>query len=329
MKSVALIAAILVVTFSVRQEATAGIHVGNGGDAVVCSDGAQLLDYYEATTILRDLSPDLGPNSGPGDSYHPMIDHVIARVRRHNAGLATRLKQYTDDFVSNAEFVDNGVLTDINDSHHVVLPAGCEVKQIAIQREPRFPEEPRYLVDEGIFHQLDLPNRAMLAMHEALYRITLEHGQVNSLNVRYLNAYLSSSKPDRDSTQEFNDVLMRTGIGVEFWFDEVTGRYWALFEKGIETPFICSQLAGDFYAPSVRELTSYALGVLLSPLERFLFANGQDRVTIWSGDWDTHRDDCPGRGTNAYKTVTISDREISVGYQCMRSSGPILLCLEK
>ena len=316
-----------------------GVHVGNGGDAVVCYTDStlttlknvQLLDYFEATKVLSGMAPELGGISGPGDSYYPMIEHVILRVKRQNPGLAGQVKTYIDDFIARAKFIDDGALVDVNDSFHVVLPHNCQVKQIALQRTPRFPEESRYLIDESLFHRLELSSRAMLAIHEALYRIALEHGQVNSINVRYLNAYLSSARPDHDSKQKFEEVLAMCGIGIEFWYDEINGRYWSLHEKGIETPNSCFQLAGQFYAPSVRELQAYLPEVLLSPLARFIFAN-HNQATIWSGDWDGHHGDCAGNGTNAYKTLNIavdSPPPHATGHQCMGTTGPFLLCLEK
>ena len=317
----------------------AGVHVGNGGDAVVCYTDStsttikdvQLLDYFEATKVLTGMTPELGSITGPGDSYYPMIEHVILRVQRQNPGLARQLKTYIDDFITQAKFLDDGALVDVNDSFHVVLPHNCQVKQIALQRTPRFPEESRYLIDESLFHQLELSSRAMLAIHEALYRIALEHGQVNSINVRYLNAYLSSSRPDQDSKQKFEEVLAMCGIGIEFWYDAVNERYWALYEKGLETPNNCFQLAGDFYAPSVRELEAYLPAVLVSPLAKFLFA-GRTEATLWSGDWYGHNAHCGGNGTNAYKTITVAANGplvMTPGSHCMRNTGPFLLCLEK
>lgn len=318
---------------------SAGIHVGNGGDVVVCYTNdtrtelkkVELLDHFEATTILRGLAPELGDSTGPGDSYRPMLDHVLTRIRKHSPSLANQLGAYVNDFINHAEFIDEGGLVDVPDSHHVVIPHNCEIKQIALQRVPRFPEEPRYLVDESLFHRLELPSRAMLAIHEGLYRIALEHGQVHSLNVRYLTAYVSSSKPDRDSTQEFMDILTKAGFGIEFWHDAQEELYWALFEKGIESPALCHHLAGEFHAPSVRELSAHIPRLLSSPLERFLFANGAESIVLWTGEFDSVRRDCPGsgRGTNAYKTVVIDGNNVSVGWHCLRSTGPFLLCLER
>jgi len=215
----------------------AQIIVGNGGDVIACSADAApalknrtvLLDRYEAEEI-NGMTIDLG-EGGDGDSYGPMLERVFERVERFDSSFASILRVYVDDFVDNARFLDDSGLVDVNDSRHVIIPHGCEVRQIAIQREPRFSGEPRYLIDENLFHQLELTDRAMLALHEALYRMALGSGQVNSLNVRYITGWLSTKEFDRVvNAESFRMTMTRAGFLTEFWLDSRLGNYWGLFE---------------------------------------------------------------------------------------------------
>lgn len=312
----------------------AGVHVGNGGDVVVCYEDAaqtkistvELLDHYEAVAILRGMTPSLGTSA----DFHDGIRLMVERIKRHDYGAALNIQVHLDDFLTNASFIGNGQFVDISDSLHVVVPEKCRIRQIAIQRDPRWPEEPRYLVDENLFLKLTPQSKAMLAMHEALYRIASMHGQVNSLNVRYLTAYLASERPEVDSAETFRSVLRSAGATSEFWFDEEKNTYWGLFEGRTSSPDFCGELAGNFNAPSLRELRDHVPRLLSSPLERFLFLLGNESLTLWTRDFESaNRPECPGIGINSLKTLTIDGDVQTVGHHCAGVAGPILLCLER
>lgn len=73
------------------------------------------------------------------------------------------------------------------------MTPGCVVAQLAIQVRDPIPGQPRYIVDNSIWQQLDATNRAALILHEILYFETSKRGARNSITARRFNAYLSSS----------------------------------------------------------------------------------------------------------------------------------------
>ncbi len=334
--------ALLVTLNLLPTDAIAGIHVGNGGDAVVCYTNEQqtelksvvMLDYFEASHILKNMAPDFGNPPVIGDSYHEYLEVVLSRMRRHNEQLAGMLASYLHEYSQRTEFLDEIELVDVPDSGHIALPYNCKIKQIAIQRLPRFIEEPRFVVDESLFHQLDLMNRAMLAIHEAVYAWAIELGQVNSLNTRYITAYLSSRRPETDSTETFMETFLRAGFKSVTWYDEQNDSLWSLFEKGNELPWDCQKLAGKFRAPSAREFLRIAPTVLASPLGNFLFANAQGHpVEVFTSEYaPEHSTECPGAGRNQLKVLSVSDDSsltTEIVLRCADKPGPYVLCVER
>jgi hypothetical protein len=195
--------------------AAGGQEVGNGGNAVVCRDeggaitSAELLDFYEART-LRGIQRDLGP---PGLSVDEKFGIVLKRLGRLSP---ERVSLYTlahGGFPRESRFLPGVKLTTVPDSFHVAIPDGCQVEQLAIQKQPEFPEDRRYTINQDLWQKLDNDSRTGLILHEIIYGEALGYGATDSVGTRYLNSKLCSPEADTLSLQDFIDVLVDAGFG--------------------------------------------------------------------------------------------------------------------
>lgn len=169
--------------------------VGNGGDAVVCTEGdkitsVEMFDVYEAR-ILRRLSPDLEAATTPEGK----ATLAIGRLTRLAPDLAKSLGAAVTTFADNTRFVTVD-LNDIPDQGALYYKPGCAVRQLAMQKAPELPLDKRYVIDQRLWDHLDADGQAALIVHEALYTFALEHGHMNSMIVRYANSLLLSGQID-------------------------------------------------------------------------------------------------------------------------------------
>jgi hypothetical protein len=195
-----------------------GRGAGNGGDAVVCRDAkgqissAELLDYYEGRTI-RDLIA-----NAPADRADPLenAEKLIARLDSLDPRRAGLYRMWLKSFGDEAKFIKNQTLIDIPDSHHLSFPQGCQVEQLIIQQNPRFKEDPRYLINEDIYKALPPLSQSGAILHELFLRETVlfcapnpDHDDCNSIVARYLNVLLASDKAARMTRAEWSQVAQQ------------------------------------------------------------------------------------------------------------------------
>lgn len=179
--------------------------VGNGGDAVVCDDGRVLmLDLYEGATRYGFTYDWLSNAASPLEN----VEQVLSHWRAIDPILVDRFSQEASAFFQNANFLSDVVLTDIPDSQHIAIPNGCAIKQIAIRREPSFPREKRYTVSQDLWDAMDSANRAGLILHELIYNWAVTQGHENSINARYLSAFLASTDYSTISPKEYIDTFL-------------------------------------------------------------------------------------------------------------------------
>jgi len=120
------------------QPAEGGKEIGNGGDVVVCKndDGSirsvELLDFYEAK-VYNNTFYELGSNDS---SIETKITIALERLERFAPGLAKTFQKQANSFIVETAFIPNAQLIDISDSHHLAIPSGCDINQIAIQIKP-------------------------------------------------------------------------------------------------------------------------------------------------------------------------------------------------
>lgn len=162
--------------------------VGNGGDVVNCPNSVTMLDLYEGESI-RKIIPDV---SLTGVDEKVTVENALNRMRAFDPVRADVYQQLANEFWQEVSFVPNASLVDIPDSQHVAVPHGCKIEQVAIQIKPKFPEDPRYIVDKSLWDRMPTLDRASLILHEIIYREALELKQKNSKRARYFNSILSS-----------------------------------------------------------------------------------------------------------------------------------------
>jgi hypothetical protein len=206
------------------------VHVGNGGDVVVCKNDAgeivsiELLDFYEARK-RRQMTIDLG---APELDVEAKIELALARLERLDAGRAARYREWARTFREEALFTEDA-LRDIPDSQHVQLPrdANCSIEQIVVHTEPTFPEDPRYTVDAVLWGWLEEHGRnddlAGLMLHELWYREGVGFGLTHSIGVRYMNSKIASTSYTDLDEATYVDYLQRIEFGSAFvqglWID--------------------------------------------------------------------------------------------------------------
>lgn len=202
---------LLVSTTQISDLCFAGERVGNGADVVVCenepANRLRLLDLYERDVLFR-FKP-LLLDSGSSDPVS-LAKHVLQK--QLGSLDPYRLSLYSawiESFFLEALDSDQAQLTDIEDSGILIVPRGCFVTQLVIQREPIFGDDPRYLVNDQLFKDLTLEHQAAVLVHEAVYREVIPNSPTSSVNVRGFIALIFSVRLS-DMTQDAYDKFLRT-----------------------------------------------------------------------------------------------------------------------
>jgi hypothetical protein len=306
--------------------------VGNGGDAVVCRENGdiksvQLLDFYEAR-LLRGTVPALGE---PLLAPLAKAKLALARIARFDPERAAAYTAVVDSFYAEARFLVDAQLEDVPDSNHLALPRGCTIEQLAIQRTPSFPDEPRYLIDDTLWQKMDDEGRAGLILHETIYREAIRRGQGDSVAARYLTAYVASEKLDAATQAQYDALIRVVGFHAEHWFDQETGWRWALLPAGNAGDDWgaarqgCAEIGGGYRLPTIRELvfanrslaTSRLASELLGP-ESEVQMPAQQTDDPSSGSPVQGEDPPPERGdaNPSFSVLLWSSSRDSVGNPC-------------
>jgi len=199
-------AALVLIAF---QQAMAGHEVGNGGIVVACRDNqgqiqsVELFDYYEARE-LRGIHIDLG---SPGFNVERKTKIALDRLARFSPLRAQTYAEQIKSFPTEARFLKGAEIPPLSDAGDVFLPRGCQIEQIVIQKEPRFPGDPRYLVNQDLWDKMDSANLAGLLLHEVIYREGIQFGHQTSIASRYFNSIISSQEFDKLTMKSFIELL--------------------------------------------------------------------------------------------------------------------------
>lgn len=189
--------------------AQAGNEAGNGGDVVICYEGkeivsAKLLDFHEAEVMRPELVAKLGP------SNLTPIEKVVRAFQRLSVLDEKRTKEYNAaaaKFFTNTRFVKGVVLEDIPDSGYVPIGKSCKVEQIAIQKQPVFPEDRLYTISRELWDLLDNDHRAGLMIHEIVYGEAIRLGHKNSIKARYFTELIASEKLETMEPEEYARLI--------------------------------------------------------------------------------------------------------------------------
>lgn len=178
---------------------------GNGGDGILCSargkQSVLLLDLYEARNV-HGFNLDLGQ---PSLSVDQKIELALKRLERVDHSRAERLRDLAATFWQNAELTQND-LVDIPDSGRAQMPAGCQLKQAAIQSAPIAPGSKLYTIDKKLWALMDSDSKASLILHELVLHLVrdpsapyaqriLRAFHADTQRVRYFVGWLTSQDP--------------------------------------------------------------------------------------------------------------------------------------
>ncbi len=167
-----------------------GNEVGNGGNAVVCGEHAELLDIYEAG-ILRKMKVDSkikGTNAF--EIANTRIEMLSGTDPKTAKIIAKGLRKLKDEI----SFESDLKLRPIDDSRHSFEPSDpkCHIEQLAVLRKKVMPGEKRVLVNEVIWKKMTPIHQAGLLLHESIYKYLSNLGEKDSTKARYLVTFILS-----------------------------------------------------------------------------------------------------------------------------------------
>ena len=206
-------AAVFCMMFAITN-AIGGDEKGNGGAVVTCFNPDQtvqstrLLDFYEAK-VMRDIDYELGMPNVPSSGK---VKYALDRLHRLDRDRAITYQERAEAFLANALFIDEVILPDTKDFGLVPIPAHCKIEQLAIQKNPVFPEDKRYWISKAIWNRLDEDQRAGLILHEIVYGEALALGQTTSVNARYFTSLVASDHFMSMNGSEYASILKLIGF---------------------------------------------------------------------------------------------------------------------
>ncbi len=178
----------------------AGIRKGNGGNSVVCSDRAMLLDLYEGE-ILNDFHYDDISN----DSWKNILGTKLQLISENLPEVGAVYSNWAITFETESRFLIGIDLGEINDSLHVAIPEGCSVRQTINQQLNPLPGEKRYWIDNKIWAKLNSFNKAAFVFHELVYR---DRKDADSRRVREIVALVLSNEFSILSKEERKRLIL-------------------------------------------------------------------------------------------------------------------------
>ena len=210
-KFVPLVLLLYVSTFLSVDAFAGGVRlVGSGGDVVVCEsdDGSkkyQILDVYEGQIIDPAM-----PN------FDDLVGDEFSRARKLAFRLASKGPLLTEMILNYISLIENkglkfvnGSIFDIKDSKHTLEPKSkkCKIEQLAVQTFELIRLPKIYYVNELIWNELELNQKAIIILHEAIFSIYIEN---QSFSADLKKMLLSSKKMNRDFALSFaNSVGVR------------------------------------------------------------------------------------------------------------------------
>jgi len=187
--------------------------LGNGGDAVVCvkpgdKTRVELFDYMEARVLDPQMTFDLGSEQL---TVQEKVAYVLARLQKVSPRRAAKYKAFIKSISTDRNFVDSE-LVQVHDTHHSIMPANCELKQVALHLNHKFDSyRKRVLINRSLYQQMDDNSKAGLFIHEAIYNELIMKGKIfDSSGVRFLNAAISSKK--KITKESLSELLANAGL---------------------------------------------------------------------------------------------------------------------
>jgi hypothetical protein len=165
--------------------AVASNKVGNGGNIVLCDPNNinqnSLLDFFEAKLEVS------------SEKEHEALSIARATVKKLGTiapALAEHFQSRLNSVMNEIEWIEASDLSSIDDSHHYLVPRGCQVVQAAIRQTIKLSSEKRFLIQKEAWDALNPTHQAGLLMHELIYEYLAKVGETNSMKARKLNAFI-------------------------------------------------------------------------------------------------------------------------------------------
>lgn len=217
---------LLILLIALLTPATAwalGYEVGNGGDAVVCQTAGtlqvEILDFYEARVLYG------MPLSLAGTDPVRIAEDALENFPPSEVARRLAYKKEIRDFLAQTLFVSDATLFEIADSHEAIVPRGCIIRQLAVQRQFGFGK--RYAVQKDLWDAMPPVQQAGLILHEVIYAEAIALGHQDSLATRRMNIAIATGHFKDFSEENYRTVLAEE-IGLPF-----LDRMWLEFPVGI------------------------------------------------------------------------------------------------
>ena len=177
----------------------AGVMNGGGGRGVLCNKGGhrklEVLDLFEAREKLGlKITPNDFSFDRNVDIYGPRISENDSTTSQAGISLGDR-RTWAHKLVKMAvldliDFIPAGQrLPLVDDSHETALPSGCTPVQIAY-----YTPEDRIKMDRQYWSLLTGQEKLALIFHEIYYYNARAAGAIDSIESRYVTAYLMSDE---------------------------------------------------------------------------------------------------------------------------------------
>jgi hypothetical protein len=204
----------MILFFSIATHA--GFKVGNGGMIAVCTQDSQ--SGIRAVEVPDALEArfrwNLNLKYSDKTSWMEKVQDVLGRM----AGQDHWRQQYSlwlSQFISESRFLD-GELPDTADGFHLPLPVNCHIKQVVVQVDPEVPQEARYYINKAWWDKMDEDQKALMVLHELIYRQAKLEDKEDSRWVRYLNVLIWSDE-FKNLDSQFQSKLFLQLLRYPFW----------------------------------------------------------------------------------------------------------------
>jgi hypothetical protein len=215
--------ALAIFAFVQPKIAFAANEVGNGGNVISCSNRMELLDLFEARSLRgREIlkypdvknQPDNKPRQKELVEVIQLATERVSILSKFDPKTAQICSLFLKALETETDFLDSIELSTIDDSKHLAVPKGCQVKQLAIFRKDISVGEKRLLVNKLLWSRLSKVDKVGLVLHEALYRHLAGLGQTNSIHTRFLVGFLLDKTLSSESSTRYWQEIRRMKLPI-------------------------------------------------------------------------------------------------------------------
>lgn len=198
--------------------------IGNGGIGLLCPSANGRETVVVADGLYGEVAWGLRPDLGAADlSWRRKVEKAIRRIPREDG---RRRREYLTElrtFLARAEFVPSSrirltsdYLRDTPFLSDLIGARGCDVVQLANLVFSQPWNDYICRIDRNRFRTLSNDQRALLVLHELVYREWLRLGGGSLEPVYRLVAMLASNHLELESPQTYREMLLSMGWPVDW-----------------------------------------------------------------------------------------------------------------